>query len=299
MVNAVDPGNLLAFRSEPPPVVDRHSVVLIGAWLPLPLPVEAVSPDLASEWIVGNPVAPSAVRLRWALELDEERAWQLLDQEHLPIDQDARHVLATWIGRQLAEAKLPAPDGDLLIADTSLSRSSLVLAWSSVRKLFIALPHLPWHGPLLVDSGPTSLHPRPVLPRCRLPVAARDQLRDQAARLFARLLLHRLFIADQACPPWLEQGLAGVAEARAQGHGPSPRRMLAIRRRGGRSAWLQLVQTDTPDPELATAWCAVFVHTRQRAGLPSFIDLIRVGSDPSEAIRIAFGQDLEHWLRNP
>src|SRR4051812_15225119 len=123
--------------------------------------------------------------------------------------------------------------------------------------------------------------------RCGCPRTSRCGPPRRALML---LTLRRCAPPPAGWPTWLEDGLAGVAEATAaNGAGPSPLKMLAARQQAGPEAIVRVLRGDRRDAALATAICAPLAHSKRRHLLPNLLDGLRNGMDGIAAIKLAYG----------
>jgi hypothetical protein len=303
---------LLAVLQREPLLIDRHVVVMRGAFAPVILPLDGLAPGSRARLMLSHEGVPLDVRVGAALEAGlTEEAWALVMRSPGPLTRSVGLdlVLAGWAAREQARLGLPATrDQTLVIATTPRPPHGLesAIAMSTTREMLAGLSWPRWSGPVVVVVGEVGERDpapgrariaRPALPIVRLPERPAGTTHgEQLCRELTGLMLDLEAPPTGGWPAWLRLGLMEVVQAKMRGEGPSPLRMHAIRQRAGLPAIGALLDSTTPDAELAMAVCAPLVHTRRRHLLGNLLDLLRGGAQSEGAIRVAYGLTLERLL---
>ncbi len=303
---------LLALLGSDPVAVNDHGLVFAGVEGPVLIASELIPADTRNRWLANRPDLPPAQRIAalWSADAPSQ-AWELMQRHRIGIGEDIAvyQAMLRWVARQQTEMKWPStarPQLVMVITADGPAPANILRRFESglrdLRALLDSMPWPRWAGPLVIlapgaelsgVSPDQQLVIRPALPIIRIPDAldSHDQ-RQAIARIACNLYWALSFPPDQGWPRWLLDGMAGVAEARSMGQGPSPRRMLELRRQAGIGTLQQVLLDQQRDPELATAVCAVLTHSLRRRHLPSFVDMLRNNVDSISALQIAYGLDL-------
>lgn len=300
----------------PEPVrADDLSIRSAGAFVPVVLPLAAVPLTARQGLYQRLPDIPAGLRLRALLEADQEpAAWRLIRQlgPDALSDPALLRPLLWWSAKQLADAQAPAPQsGIVLVGPTDHHRRARLLRYCHqtlelVQRVTTDLPWPHWTGNLAVviddeeqlATAPNSTTSRPALPVIHLGDQPDDQFQAAFAARLSDLILDLRRHPEHQWPNWFRLGLSGVLQAKAEGLGPSPRRMLEHRRAAGAAAIDRAFDqpTATIEPGLATAICTPLCHRSRRQHLGSLFDLLRNGSDGRTALGIAYELSIEDLL---
>lgn len=301
----MDFGSSLTHLSPLPVHIDELAARSPGAFVPVVVPLAAVSPEDRTTWYRHVRSVPFPARIQALLDQgDADEAWTLIRQRPGSLaDHGILPALGWWAAAELAEHKLPRPDTGIVllgVEDRNRQRAAIRQASDAValyRTIFSDLPQPLWTGGIIVVAGPSEQtiigsrrrHSRPALPIIRTTATGGIDLRAEVTGQLTHLSLDLMQRGDTPWPAWLRLGMVGVAELKARGLGPLPRQMLIKRRQAGiRLLQALLANRGKVDADLATAVCAPLVHASRKKQLSSFLDLIRHTGNAEEALRIAY-----------
>ena len=306
---------LFALLAGDPVMVTDHGLVFAGVDAPLIIAGDLIPSETRNLWLAGRHDVPPAQRIAalWSADAPVQ-AWDLMQRHRIGIGEDMAvyQAMLRWVARQQSDLDWPGGMNQAIMvitADGPASRNTHRRLEGGLRDLRTMLDSMPWPrwaGPLVILTPGATLAgmssdqnrlARPAMPVIRIPAEndAIDQ-RQAIARAACDIYWALSFPPADGWPRWLLDGMTGVAEARSQGQGPSPRRMLAHRRQAGTDALRQLLLDRRHDPELATAVCAMLIHSLRRRHLPNLIDMLRNGVDSLSALHIAYGLELDHLV---
>ncbi|HYE08529.1 MAG TPA: hypothetical protein VEL07_23675 [Planctomycetota bacterium] len=308
----MDPSLALSPLSSQPPEIGAHAALLGGAFLPVVVPTPWLSAECRARWLLASADAPLALRVSAALDAGmTDAAWaELARRASSPgADPALDLALSRWAAAESARLGLSAGPMIALGVDAGRMQAAthdLRAAHDDVAGLLAPLGWPRWSGATVVVVGAEAhaglavgehAMTRPALPIVR--VASGRPLRVAAAGAFCRLALRLCAPPAGGWPPWLEIGLAGIAEAKAAGgdQRPSPMAMLALRQQAGLERIAETLRSATPDPALATAICAPLAHSRRRGLLPNLLDALRNGVESPGALELVYGVTAESLVR--
>ena len=301
----MDPGLLFLSLSCPPQGDAAGGLHLPAALGVVAYPTWALTAsqrsDAARQWSSLGAVQ----RITWLLEAgDEPSAVTILRRMDGPMPPALQTVLAGWTARCLAEFRLPAGAGPVVVVGGSLPEARL--AYDDVMTL-LDLP-VRWAGPLVIVIGndPVSGLPpgetrfaRPACPLLRLPeIPAPAEVRARLAARLTPLVLALQSPPERGWPPWLVMGLSQIIGATAGGLGPSPKAMLDRRAQAGLIALRRILEApaEEVDPHLAEALATALTVPWRRGTLPMVLDRLRSGASSEAAIAGATGATLADLL---
>jgi hypothetical protein len=301
----MDPATAVALLALQPLTLDRHGVVLAGAFCPVPIPWEGVPQATRTAWVLTDPTVPVELRVQTALDAGRpDTAWAIIIAQGRPALGLLERPLAAWTARELARLRLPAPTGPVLVVapDAAKTQRLDTVVNDILRDLPESLPlSWPcWYGPLMVVSPDAVVDPapgqsrlvRPVLPVLRLD--AQDV--GGCAAAVAVLALDLAAPPPGGWPAWLRTGVAELARLHAVNQGLGPLRARSMRRQAGAGAVRNLFLASDPDPALAAAVCLPLTNPSRRQAFASLLDVLRNGGSAIGAVELAYGWNVERMI---
>ncbi len=298
--------------------VEMHPAHLVysGSYHPVIIPSAELSPAQRQVHLSqGSSSDPDAAILLALLAGDSELAWSLLNAKSLRYVPNAELDLRLkwWVAQELAALNLPASGAHMHVLNPDRQNPHTVrkiqLAEQHIQEMFSSFSWPLWSGPLLIrkidERIPESIRTRPVFPIINLHEQHWNDMDAGAA--MAELVLERYRQGGDPWPQWLVVGIREIAKHKVDGSGPSPRRMLGIRKKAGTEAihhlWKHKRQPDSvlsdSETNLAKAYCAVLMHTRHKHKFASFLALLSNKIDPALAFQIAYDRSLTSLLEQP
>jgi hypothetical protein len=305
----VDPALLILPLLASPPRAGPAALHWPGALLPITIPVTAVASGRRVGWLCVDASLPLAERVRLGLAWGEPaQVFRLIaaDPRGPAADSAVADLLAGWTASELRRHRLTTERGLLVVGADGAQRppnGDERGALGDVAELLAPIGSR-WIGPLLLV--PYGLdHPaiapgqgrvlRPALPVLRPP--ADPPGRASLAAAIAGLLLDLAAPPAAGWPGWLQQGIAGCVQARADGDGLAPRTMRDRRAAAGPAAIAALLAGTTADPALATALVQPLLTAPLRSKLPTLLDRLRRGETSATALREVCGLDAKSLAR--
>lgn len=295
----MDPSTVLLLLSLRPAHMDSNAVELRGAFGPIIIPLDGLTPDTKAEWLWHAHTLPPGLRVAALMAAGRTHdAFELIGGLHQGIMGDIAEPLKAWTKAEgerlgiitdntriapLPGTRQPRLHDEALAALTTVSES-LPLMWPR------------WVGPLIVMDADANPDPipglswlaRPALPVLRCPTAERGAIAADLVRM-------TLALADppeRGWPVWLRLGLSENIRQRAQGHPVSPRLMRQCRQAAGVDGIRTLLAAKDPDMPLAIAVCAPFLLTEHRFRFPELLAVLRNNVSSEEALHFAYGWSL-------
>jgi hypothetical protein len=293
--------------------IDGHVLCWPGAFLPLLVPLECLSPQRRAEALVASNEVPLAVRVMGELDCgQEQRAWEQLSHltDPLSVPTGLDTVLQLWNARAAAALALPVARTAVQIVAEPMSRQedqqqAAKAAAEGLQAVYSLLDPWPWPrwiGPVLMICDARALPglpaqeqqlQRPALPLVRIQL---DTPRAEIARRLLRLTLALTAPPTGGWPPWLTTGLGELAAAKAESQLVSPHQMLLVRQAAGITGLTELMTSTQPDPHLSQAVACYLLHPSRSANFPSLLDLLRNGATSHGALELAYGLALTQLL---
>ena len=299
----------LAVLSPFPVDMQETTLTYRGSFHPRMLAVAAKNDDDLADILQHASTRDPEMGIRIALSLEKEAlAWTLLDA--LPVQHNVSSSLdmrmRRWVAHNLDQRQISHTELStlILVKQPLLKNRAATRAMNSVQEMLSSLHWPLWHGPLLISMDTEASETR-IIKRALMPeIILHDPQTDEVAlsQAICALALQRYERGQHHLPLWLRQGLLAVVRHKCEGSGPSPRRMHSLRQTKGLAQLRQLFharQEQDLDHALAKAVVAPLVHTRQKHRLANLCELLINNMDSANAIKIAYGRDLQSLIDEP
>lgn len=289
------------------PMIREHIVVFATASEPLCIPIDWLPAAARLDLIVASDAVPLETQISLALSQGAEAAaWRTIRRRlrGSPLPDRLGSILQQYLNTTMSSDKAQS---SVLVRGASSTQASMLrieaaTAISFLDTVFHSLGRQ-WYGPVILapslDGSTSSTVAKPLLPEIFLTLNPGQQWKQDVAAAITQIRLDLAFPPNTGWPAWLRIGLETTAKTYAIGSVPLPAQTAAHRQKAGVEGLRRLFSTPTPDPQLSADLCSWIVHSHRRAQLASLLDGLRAGLGSEEALKLAYGVDLEGMLERP